>query len=81
VREELEKYRTVQPCDACTGKRLKPESLAVKIVNKDISDIAALSIGDAVIWFQELSNSLTAKEQEIASRILKEINERLGFFE
>ncbi|MEK9598246.1 MAG: excinuclease ABC subunit UvrA [Alphaproteobacteria bacterium] len=79
VREELEKYRTVQPCDACTGKRLKPESLAVKIVNKDISDIAALSIGDAVIWFQELSNSLTAKEQEIASRILKEINERLGF--
>ena len=79
VREELEKYRTVQPCDACTGKRLKPESLAVKIVNKDISDIAALSIGDAVMWFQELSNSLTAKEQEIASRILKEINERLGF--
>jgi excinuclease ABC subunit A len=79
VREELEKYRTVQPCDACTGKRLKPESLAVKIVNKDISDIAALSIGDAVMWFQEISNSLTAKEQEIASRILKEINERLGF--
>ena len=79
VREELEKYRTVQPCDACAGKRLKPESLAVKIVNKDISDIAALSIGDAVMWFQEISNSLTAKEQEIASRILKEINERLGF--
>ncbi len=79
VREELEKYRTVQPCDACTGKRLKPESLAVKIVNKDISDIAALSIGDAVMWFQEISNSLTAKEQEIGSRILKEINERLGF--
>ena len=79
VREELEKYRTVQPCDACTGKRLKPESLAVKIVNKDISDIAALSIGDAVMWFQEISHSLTAKEQEIASRILKEINERLGF--
>ena len=79
VREELEKYRTVQPCDSCKGKRLKPESLAVKIANKDISDIAALSIGDAVIWFQELSNSLTAKEQEIASRILKEINERLGF--
>ena len=79
VREELEKYRTVQPCDACTGKRLKPESLAVKIVNKDISDIAALSIGDADMWFQEISNSLTAKEQEIASRILKEINERLGF--
>ena len=79
VREELEKYRTVQPCDACKGKRLKPESLAVKIANKDISDIAALSIGDAVIWFQELSISLTTKEQEIASRILKEINERLCF--
>ena len=79
VREELEKYRTVQPCDSCNGKRLKPETLAVKIVDKDISDVAALSIGDALVWFKELSNLLSAKEKEIASRILKEINERLGF--
>ncbi len=81
VREELEKYRTVQPCGACDGKRLKKEALSVKIANKDISDISSLSIGDAVIWFNSISKYLTEKENEIASRILKEINERLGFLD
>ncbi len=79
VREELEKYRNVQPCDTCSGKRLKPESLAVKISTKDISEISALSIGDAVDWFSGLSEKLSGKDLEIAYRILKEINERLGF--
>ena len=81
VREELEKYRRIQPCDSCGGKRLKKESLAVKILNKDISDISALSIGDAVDWFASLNSHLSAKDKEIASRILKEINERLGFLD
>ena len=81
VREELEKYRRIQPCDSCGGKRLKKESLAVKILNKDISDISALSIGDAVEWFASLHCHLSAKDKEIASRILKEINERLGFLD
>ncbi len=81
VREELEKYRRIQPCDSCEGKRLKEESLAVKILNKDISDISALSIGDAVDWFADLNSHLSAKDKEIASRILKEINERLGFLD
>ena len=81
VREELEKYRRIQPCDSCGGKRLKKESLAVKILNKDISDISALSIGDAVDWFADLNSHLSAKDKEIASRILKEINERLGFLD
>ena len=81
VREELEKYRRIQPCDSCGGKRLKKESLAVKILNKDISDISALSIGDAVDWFADLNNHLSAKDKEIALRILKEINERLGFLD
>ena len=81
VREELEKYRRIQPCDSCGGKRLKKESLAVKILNKDISDISALSIGDAVEWFASLHSHLSAKDKEIASRILKEINERLGFLD
>ena len=68
VREELEKYRRIQPCDSCGGKRLKKESLAVKILNKDISDISALSIGDAVDWFAGLHSHLSAKDKEIASR-------------
>ena len=79
VRDELDQFRAIQPCDACHGKRLKSEALAVKIKGKDISDISALSIGDAVGWFSELETQLSAQDQEIASRILKEINERLGF--
>ena len=79
VRDELEKFRAIQPCEGCGGKRLKAESLAVRIDNKDISDISALSIGDAADWFTQLSDSLSAQQSEIAVRILKEISERLGF--
>ena len=79
VRDELEKFRAIQPCEGCKGKRLKAESLAVRINNKDISDISALSIGDAADWFTQLSDGLSAQQSEIAVRILKEINERLGF--
>ena len=79
VRDELEKFRAIQPCEGCGGKRLKAESLAVRIDDKDISDISALSIGDAADWFTQLSDSLSAQQSEIAVRILKEISERLGF--
>ena len=58
VREEMEKYRANHPCDGCGGKRLKPESLAVKVDMKDISDIARLSIGDARDWFSGLNEKL-----------------------
>ena len=79
VREEMEKFRANHPCDDCGGKRLKAESLAVKIDMMDISDISRLSIGDARDWFSGLSEKLRGQESEIAARILKEINERLGF--
>ena len=79
VREELDKFRANHPCDTCHGKRLKPESLAVKIDAKDISDISSLSIADALAWFSALEASLDSQRAEIATRILKEINERLGF--
>ena len=79
VREELDKFRANHPCDTCHGKRLKPESLAVKIDAKDISDISSLSIADALAWFSALEASLDPQRAEIATRILKEINERLGF--
>ena len=79
VRDELEKFRAIQPCEGCGGKRLKSESLAVRIDDKDIPDISALSIGDAADWFTQLSDSLSAQQSEIAVRILKEISERLGF--
>jgi excinuclease ABC subunit A len=79
VREELGRYQSETPCEACGGKRLKPEALAVKVGGEDIADISALSISKAHLWFTTLDDSLTEKQLEIARRILKEINDRLGF--
>ncbi len=79
VRDELSKYQTVTDCEACGGHRLKPEALAVKIAGKHISEVSTLSIGAVRDWFDGLTDTLTAKQAEIAERILKEINERLGF--
>ncbi len=79
VREGLSKYQTSTHCEACNGKRLKPESLAVKIDHETIADISTYSIEDAITWFSSLDGKLSKQHNEIASRILKEINERLAF--
>ena len=78
-KEELSRYQNERPCETCQGRRLKPEALAVKIDKRDITQVSDLSILDAVQWFGALSAKLSAKERDIAQRILKEINERLGF--
>ena len=77
MREELTKYQTTTPCQACDGYRLKPEALSVKIAGQSISQVTQLSIEDAANWFIGLE--LTQKQQDIAHRILKEINSRLKF--
>lgn len=79
MREELGRYQTASPCEACDGHRLKPEALAVKIDGLHISQITEMSIEQAHDWFSGLSDKLSAKNREIASRILREIIERLGF--
>ncbi len=79
VREELSRYQNSATCETCHGARLKPEALAVKINGRHISDVTELSIADAGRWFGALNDLLTSKQQEISYRILKEINERLGF--
>jgi excinuclease ABC subunit A len=79
VREELGKFQTITECDVCQGHRLKPEALAVKLDGRHISQVTELSIAGARDWFEALPTTLTDKQQEIAGRILKEINERLGF--
>jgi len=81
VREELERFQHEAKCEACDGARLKPEALAVKIAGLNVSQVTEFSIGDAVKWFLELDPKLTPKQREIAARILKEINERLGFLD
>jgi len=77
IREYIEQYMSANPCEACNGKRLKPEILAVTIGEKNIAYITDLSIEDAKEFFGHLQ--LNDKEQMIANLILKEINERLGF--
>ncbi len=81
VREELERFQHEAKCETCNGARLKPEALAVKIAGLNVSQVTEFSIGDAVKWFLELAPKLTPKQREIAARILKEINERLGFLD
>ncbi|MGB0749086.1 MAG: excinuclease ABC subunit UvrA [Magnetospiraceae bacterium] len=79
VRDELTKYQTIDTCAECTGFRLKPEALAVKVKGHHVGEVSALSIGAAGDWFTALEDKLTEKELNIARRILREINERLGF--
>jgi excinuclease ABC subunit A len=77
VREELEKFMSVRPCPACHGARLKPEALAVRLGDKTINEVVALSVGAAHTFFGALP--LTEQEAAIGERILREIRARLGF--
>jgi len=79
VREELGRFQSTSPCEACEGQRLKPEALAVKIDKLNIAQVTDMSIAQSGEWFGGLAKKLTAKQRDIAYRILKEINERLGF--
>jgi len=79
IKEELGRYQSAKTCEVCSGNRLKPEALADKIAGRHISQVAALSIAEAGTWFSGISGDLTPSQREIAQRILKEINERLGF--
>lgn len=79
TREELSKYQSSVPCDACSSYRLKPEALCVKIQNHHIGQISEFSIEEAAAWFENLSGLLSEKEKTIAVRILKEIADRLNF--
>ena len=77
IREWIESYMNVRPCDACGGTRLKPESLAIKISGLSIADVTRMSIKQAREFFENLE--LTEREQTIAHQILKEIKQRLDF--
>jgi excinuclease ABC subunit A len=79
AREEIARYFTDVPCDACKGFRLKPEALCVKIDGKHIGEVSDMSVKGAAAWFTELPQRLTSKQNEIAGRVLKEIRERLKF--
>jgi excinuclease ABC subunit A len=77
IREWIEGFMSVLPCPVCEGARLKPESLAVKIANKSIIDVAKLSIKATDVFFETLT--LNERERTIGRVILKEIRARLKF--
>jgi excinuclease ABC subunit A len=77
VREWIEKFMRVLPCPECNGARLKKESLSVKVGDLNIAELTRLSVKQTKNFFSQLK--LSAREQQIAKQILKEINERLGF--
>jgi excinuclease ABC subunit A len=78
-RERIEGYMAEQPCPACDGARLRPESLAVKIGGLSISEYTDLSARAASEWIRELEMNKT--ERAIARLIVREITERLSFLE
>jgi excinuclease ABC subunit A len=79
MREELAKYQSDHECHVCTGFRLKPQALAIKIDELHIGQVSKFSIAEADAWYGQLEAKLTSKQNEIAARILKEIRERLRF--
>ena len=75
--ENLEPYRALRTCPACNGERLKPQSRAVRVKGRTISEYVALPIAEAVRVFDSLE--LTDREALIANRILREIRDRIHF--
>ena len=79
VKEELTRYQGAHACEACSGYRLKPQALAVKVGERHIGEVTQLSIRAANQWFADVPARFTSQQREIATRILKEIRERLQF--
>jgi excinuclease ABC subunit A len=78
-RERIEGYMAEQPCPACKGARLRPESLAVKVGGLSIAEYSDLSAHAAAEWIRSLE--MTETERAIARLIVREITERLSFLE
>ena len=78
-RERIEEYMSLRPCPVCKGARLKPEVLAVTVGKRSINDFSQLSVNAALAFLDELG--LTATEELIGHRIVKEIRERLTFLD
>ena len=75
----LSRYRGKTKCSVCNGKRLRPETDYVKVGEKSISQLVGLSIEKLILFFGKLE--LSTNDAQIANRLLKEINTRLGFLD
>ncbi|WP_333023381.1 excinuclease ABC subunit UvrA [Wolbachia endosymbiont of Pentidionis agamae] len=74
-----EQYCSITKCNECNGSRIKKEVRLVKIENKNICDVANLSVNEALLWFIDLPKSLTEQQKQISEKILNEIIKRLEF--
>ena len=77
VKEEIEKFMSASVCPACKGARLKPEALAVTVGDRNVDELTRMSIEKLEEFFGRLT--LTARQEQIAHQIVKEIRARLGF--
>jgi excinuclease ABC subunit A len=79
LRDWVEQFMELKPCDTCGGARLKKESLWFKVDAKNISEISNLNLDKLMTWFQGIEKRLSDKQNTIAKDVLKEIRERLQF--
>lgn len=79
VRQEIENYMTQMPCRSCSGARLKPESLSIKVGDLSIASACALSVTSALQFFAALPPGLSERHRTIAHQVLIEVNARLRF--
>ncbi|MDP2875698.1 MAG: excinuclease ABC subunit UvrA, partial [Holophaga sp.] len=79
IRAEMEQSMRVIPCETCRGQRLKPEVLSVFVGDKNVAEVVQQSVRESKVWFASLK--LHGKDAVISEKILKEINERLGFLD
>ncbi len=77
MREFYTQYMSTIPCSECGGTRLRPESLAVRVAGESIAALTHLSVEEACQWFDRVK--LTGARKVVATEILKEIHDRLGF--
>jgi excinuclease ABC subunit A len=78
-REWMTQYMSPVPCVACAERRLRPESLAVKVGGYSVADFTSLAISEARPAIDKILKSLTARQRDVAGRALQEIAERLEF--
>jgi len=82
IREKISEYMSDRPCPTCQGKRLRPEALAVTVDGVNIMEVTEWPVRRVLDWVKHLAgpqSPLTARQQAVAERILKEITSRLGF--
>lgn len=77
MKQEYEQFMRITPCESCKGQRLKKESLAVTVCDKNIADMTSMSVKNLQIFLRDME--LTRQQHLIGDQIVKEIKARVGF--